>query len=260
MPSTLYIGQVMHQRFFPFEYRFNYGVFSLRVDIDEIESETDSLAILSFDRFNLLSLYRRDFGARSEQSWRSWFEQLLLYYGVHNKFARIELVCMPRCLGYQFNPLAMWYGYDEQGQLIAVVAEVSNTFGQWHHYVLSDQGRPLNEKICAGADKEFHVSPFLNMNCHYRFRLRKPDLNYQLGIYETQNQRPVLNAIQVAKEQDLVNSNLLKAFLKLPFNSFKVIVMIHWWAMKIWFKGGKFHTTPKYLANTQYSHTEMTLC
>lgn len=85
---------------------------------------------------------------------------------------RVELLCYPRVLGYSFNPLAIWYAYDKQGRLMALVAEVSNTFGQWHHYVLK-----LPETFCASthgvikaqAKKIFHVSPFIDMNAHYHF-------------------------------------------------------------------------------------------
>lgn len=260
MSSSLYIGQVMHQRFFPMTYKFKYNIFSIRVDVDAIEQESRNHWLLSLDRFNWISLYRKDYGARSDQSWRSWFTELMQDYGVTKPVARLELVCMPRYLGFTFNPLAMWYGFDEQDQLVAVVAEVSNTFGQWHHYVLTNQGLPLNERISASADKVFHVSPFMNMECRYRFRLHKPDKDYQIGIYETENDQPVLNAVQVGKQQQLTTQNLIKAALKMPFNTLKVMILIHWWALKIWLKGGTFHRTPKHLENIQYSHTEMKRC
>lgn len=260
MSSELYIGQVMHQRFFPMEYKFKYQVFSIKVDVDTIAKEAEELRWFGLNRFNWVSIHQHDYGSRSNQSWRSWFEEMATSYGIEKPIKRIELVCMPRYLGFVFNPLAMWYGYDEQDQLIAVIAEVSNTFGQWHHYVLANNGEPLNSKITATAEKVFHVSPFMNMDCRYRFALQPPGKHYQVGIYETENGKPVLNAIQVGKSQTLTSKNLLNAALKLPLNTLKVIVLIHWWALKIWFKGGKFHKTPKHLEKVQHSHTEMNLC
>lgn len=260
MSSQIYVGQVMHQRFFPMSYQFRYSVFSLKVDVDQIEHEVSRLPWLSLDRFNLVSLHKQDFGARNSTSWRAWFESLVSKYGVAKPINKIELVCMPRYLGFTFNPLAMWYGYDESDQLIAIIAEVSNTFGQWHHYVLTNKGEALDTKVFATAEKVFHVSPFMNMQCEYRFKLQKPSASYQLGIYETENNKPLLNAIQVGKAVDLTSSNLLKVALKLPFNTLKVILMIHWWALKIWLKGGKFHKTPQHLQDIDYSHTEMRLC
>jgi DUF1365 family protein len=260
MSSQIYIGQVMHQRFFPMAYRFQYGVFSLRVDVDSVETDLQSVKGLGFNRFNLVSLYSQDYGARSDKSWRDWFTELMADYGIDEHFERIELVCMPRYLGFSFNPLAMWYGYNKNRELIAVVAEVSNTFGQWHHYVLANAGQPLDDRLTATADKVFHVSPFMNMNCEYRFRFNRPDENYRLAIYETEDSKPLLNAIQVGKAVDLNSKNLIKVAAQLPLNSLKVIFMIHWWALKIWLKGGKFHRTPKHLEDIDYSHTAMKLC
>ena len=260
MSSQLYIGQVMHQRFFPMEYKFKYQVFNLKIDVDEIANEVNSVRWLSLNRFNLVSIHHKDYGSRSEQSWRAWFEEMASNYGITQSIKRIELVCMPRYLGFVFNPLAMWYGYDENNQLIAVIAEVSNTFGQWHHYVLTNAGEPFTSKISATAEKVFHVSPFLNMDCRYKFAIQQPKKTYQVGIYETENGKSVLNAIQVGKAQILNNKNLLSAILKLPFNTLKVMVLIHWWALKIWLKGGKFHKTPRHLQKVKHSHTEMNLC
>ena len=258
--SAIYLGQVMHQRFGKIGYQFRYGVMSLKVDIDQIETEAKSLRWLSLNRFNLYSLHYQDYGARNQQPWRVWADDLLAQYGLPEPAARIELVCFPRFLGVTFNPLAMWFAYNQQGDMIGLVAEVSNTFGQWHHYVLTDQGQPLNDKIYAEADKVFHVSPFIGMQCGYRFRFVKPSQHYQMTIHQTENSEPVLLANQVGKATSLSDRNLLKSALKHPFNTLKVIILIHWWALKIFLKGGKFHKTPKHLEAVDYSHTEMTLC
>lgn len=266
-PSAIYLGSVMHQRFFPVQYRFNYGVMSLRLNVDTLEQEIadGKLQSLSLNRFNLYSIYHKDFGARNGKAWRPWLQELLQQYGVKQKPARIELVCSPRFLGIVFNPLAMWYAYDDDDRLMAVVAEVSNTFGQWHHYVLSNAGQPLTElndrqKVQAKADKVFHVSPFIDMDCEYQFRLQAPDEHLQIGIYQYQKGQKMLVATQAGKALPLTQKALIKAAMAMPFNSLKVLAMIHWWALKIWLKGGKFRTTPKALQKIKYSHTEMRLC
>jgi DUF1365 family protein len=98
------------------------------------------------------------------------------------------------------------------------------------------------------------------MECLYRFVFAAPGKQYQLGIYQLENQQPVLTAVQTGKAFTLNDSTLLKAALTHPFNTLKVIGLIHWWALKIWVKGGKFHKTPASLATLNHSHTEMTLC
>lgn len=261
MPSQIYLGQVMHQRFFPMQYQFRYGVMSLKVNVDDIEDEVKSLKWLSLNGFNLFSLHFKDYGARkSDVSWRDWADSLLSEYGLPEPPTKIELVCFPRFMNMTFNPLAMWYAYNAAGEMIAIIGEVSNTFGQWHHYVLANAGEPLGDKVEADADKVFHVSPFIGMDCRYHFKFTRPADKYQMGIYQTEGNAPVLNSVQVGKAQDLTSSNLLKAAIKHPFNTLKVMIMIHWWALKIWIKGGTFHKTPKQLEKVDYSHTEMTLC
>lgn len=250
----------MHQRFGEVGYQFRYGVMSLRVDIDQIESESKSLRWLSLNTFNLYSLHTKDYGARDHKPWRLWADKLLAEYGLPEPATRIELVCFPRFMGVTFNPLAMWYAYNRHNQLIGLIAEVSNTFNQWHHYVLTANGDDLGDKVHAKADKVFHVSPFIGMACGYQFRFAKPSKTYQMTINQTENGHPLLLATQVGKAHPLSDKHLLKAALKHPFNTLKIIVLIHWWALKIFIKGGKFHKTPKHLAAVDYSHTEMKVC
>jgi len=260
MNSCFYQGEVMHQRFFPMQYRFKYKVLSLRIDVDELEQMDQNLKGFSLNRWNLMSIHTKDYASRDGKPWKQWAKELLAHYGIETEIARLELVCFPRFMGMVFNPLAMWYAYDAENQLLAVIGEVSNTFGHWHHYVLSNKGEPLANKLQAQAQKVFHVSPFINMDCHYRFRLAVPSEHYQLGIYQYQAGEPVLVATQAGKKLALNQKNFNKALLSRPFNTLKVVALIHWWALKIWLKGGRFHTTPKAQMQTPYSHTEMTLC
>lgn len=260
MPSGIYLGEVMHQRLGAIEYRFHYGVMSLRVDVDRIADEARSLRWLALNRFNLYSLYDKDYGARDGRPWRAWVDQLLADYGLPGRASRVELVCFPRFLGIVFNPLTMWYAYDADDRLVGIIGEVSNTFGQWHHYVLTDGGRALAERVSAAADKVFHVSPFLGMDCRYAFRFSPPGERYRIAIQQSEDGRPRLVATQVGRAVALSDRNLLQAAAKHPFNTLKVLTMIHWWALRIWLKGGRFHPTPKALEGVQYSHSEMKLC
>lgn len=264
MPSQGYLCDVMHQRLRPFQYRFNYKVFNLKVDIDCIETESEQLKWLSINRFNLISLFTKDYGARDPAiSWRKWADKLFADYGLPYPADRIELVCSPRMLGVTFNPLAIWYAYNQNNELIGIIGEVSNTFGQWHHYVLTKQGKPLmplQQSLKARANKNFHVSPFISMDAFYQFRFYTPGPHYKLLIKQYEQSQPTLIATQTGKQKPLTNTLLLKATLHFPMNSVKVLILIHWWALKIWVKGGKFHSTPKNLSQTQHSDSEMTLC
>ena len=261
MASCLYFGKVMHRREQPVEYHFEYQTASIKVDIDEFEQESSKHRLLSFNRFNLLSVHTRDHGSRDGTPWRQWLTSLLAEYSLMEP-SKIELVCYPRILGYAFNPLAMWYAYDTEGQLYAVVAEVSNTFGQWHHYVLNishlDQAK--NQTMQSVAEKIFHVSPFIDMQAHYHFKLTAPSERFYTFIQETQNNKVFFYASQDYHFAPLTTQNLLRVAGLAPIKMFKVIALIHWWALKIWLLGGKFHATPTHLKDIRHSHSEMKSC
>ncbi len=260
--SCLYQGEVMHARQQPVEYAFRYGVFSLKADLDQIQTEASKLRWLGFNRFNLVSFHERDYGPRDGSNLRVWVGKFLAEYGIERP-ARVELLSYPRILGYAFNPLVMWYAYDQHNRLTALIAEVSNTFGQWHHYIAKvPPGLVLEpgQTFKAEADKVFHVSPFIDMQARYHFRLQLPTDHYLIHIRETRQDRAFFQASQSGKCLPLHNRNLLKLAGLAPLRMFKVIGLIHWWALKILLKGGKFHRTPKSLEAIRYSHSEMKLC
>lgn len=265
MSSCLYVSEVMHQRKRPFTYRFRYPALHCKIDIDRFEQEAAQLKKCSFNRFNWVSLHTKDFGARDPHiGWRQWIENLLTQYGHPQSPERVELVCAPRILGVIFNPLATWYAYNDRDQLTAIIGEVSNTFGQYHHYVLTRQGHPLSDAaagrhptIHAQAPKVFHVSPFLSMDCRYRFRFQAPGAYHKLGIYQSENQQPTLIATQVSKAWALTDAHLNQMLRRFGIDTLRTLWRIHLWAFKIWRRGGRFHRTPKALIKVPYSHSAM---
>ncbi len=231
----------MHQRMMPMQYRFDYRVFGLLIDIDQIEQEVASLKWISMNRFNLLGLNSHDHGARDGTEWRSWVESTL--NGIcSEKIGTIRLMCFPKILGYNFNPLSVWYCENSQGHTIAIISEVRNTFGSQYHYIHHNHGAALSWPVECEADKRFHVSPFINMHQQYHFRFTQPSDHFSVLINEYQDDQLHLIASQTAKTEDLTNKGLLRAFFMMPMMSLKIITMIHWHALKIWLRGGKFHS------------------
>ncbi len=241
MASKLFFGHVMHQRMMPMAYRFNYRVFGLLIDIDLIEQEAAALKWLSVDRFNLLSVRTQDHGPRDGSAWRPWVESTLADAGIDDA-VRIRLSCFPRVLGYGFNPIAVWYCDNSQGETIAIISEVSNTFGGVYHYVHHSKGNSLQWPVECIADKRFHVSPFIGMNQQYHFKFSQSKSSLGVLINEYQNGQLHLIASQNTTLTELNNRHLLKAFFMMPMMSFKIMFMIHWQALKIWLRGGKFHS------------------
>ncbi|KPK56713.1 MAG: hypothetical protein AMS22_00155 [Thiotrichales bacterium SG8_50] len=242
--AKIYFTDVMHRRMFPVRYRFVYRVFSLLLDIDRLEEDTRALRLLSYNRFNLLSFMDKDHGARDGSALRPWVEEALRQHGVALRGGRILLLCFPRVLGYGFNPLSIYYCYGADGSLRAVLCEVKNTFGEQHGYLLHGGGKALPWPLRDRARKCFHVSPFISMDAEYRFRLSEPGQRLSVGIREFQQGRLMLVATQTGNGVPMTDAALMRAFLRYPLMTLKVIVMIHWQALKIWLKGGRFHRQP----------------
>lgn len=241
---SLYACNVMHRRYFPQNYRFDYKVFSFLIDIDEIQ-HSNANPLFSINRFNLYSIYTKDHGSRDGMSWRKWIDSILDQQNLGNAKHQVKLLCFPRILGYGFNPLSLWYCFGEDGLLYAVVCEVSNTFGEHYHYVLHNDGHPYKGSVKGHKQKCFHVSPFISMDAEYRFTIDAPDEELLIVINEYQDNALMLTATQTGNQQEITTPHLLGQFFRLPLMTFKIMWLIHWQALKIWLRGGVFHKKPK---------------
>ncbi len=237
--SRLYAGQVFHHRRRPKAHRLRYRVFSLLLDLDEIDQLDRELWLFSHDRFNLFSFHDADFGDRSGKSLTAQIAAHLAAAGVHQVPDRILLSCYPRVLGHAFNPLSLFYCLDERGQCFAIVHEVHNTFGERHCYVLPvdlQSGR-TPQWINQSADKELFVSPFAQMDMHYEFRLNLPEERQVVVIRACDEQGLLITASYVAHQRSLTARRLLRYFLVYPLLGAKVVAGIHWEAFILWCKG-----------------------
>lgn len=250
MRSAIYRGTVMHARLQPVQHRFRYRVFSLLIDLDELPEIDKRLRWLSHNRFNLMSLCDRDHGdaggagAATGKGLRAWAEDTLVAHGLTPPAGRIELLCFPRLLGYVFNPLSVWLCYDTAGRLAAVIYEVHNTFGGRHAYALPVTAGQENGAIAQRCGKDFYVSPFIPMEAQYSFRLRPPADAFSLTIRERGDAGEILRASLSGRRRPLTDRELLSAFAAHPLMTVKVIVAIHWHALRLWRKGAKFHPKP----------------
>ncbi len=246
-PGFLYPATVMHRRRIAPLYRFVYRVFYLLVDVDRLGELDRSLRWLSLDRFNLLSLRTRDYGG--SQGLRGWAESVLATQGIALDGGRIRLLTMPRVLGHAFNPINLWYCDGRDGALRAVIAEVNNTFGEKHCYVLASDGAALPYGQVIEKDKRFHVSPFLDRRSRYRFILGQPDDRLRVAIHEVDvsasgEARPILDATLSGHRQALNNRAVLGQVLRMPWMTLKVVAAIHWQALKIWTRGARLFRKP----------------
>lgn len=243
--AAIYRGSVMHSRLRPMRNRFEYRVFSLLVDVDELPALTRRLRWLSHNRFNLMSLHDRDHGdARPGESLRAWAERTLCAAGIEPPHGPIELLCFPRLLGYVFNPLSLWFCRDPAGRLMAVIYEVHNTFGGRHAYALPVVAGQDERALQQRCGKELYVSPFIPMQAQYSFRLKSPREAFALLIRERGEEGEILRATLSGRRRPLTDSELLKAFAAHPLMTLKVIAAIHWHALRLWLKGARYHPDP----------------
>lgn len=244
-PHRLYLTQVMHRRLFPVRYRFVYRVFSLLLDLDALDTLGHSGSRwLSIGRFNLLSFHPADHGPRDGSPLRPWLDRLLGDHGIDLAGGPVKLLCFPRVLGVGFNPLSLWYCFHPDGGLRVVLAEVNNTFGEHHFYLLGRDRAPGDQPLRDAANKCFHVSPLIGMDAQYRFRLAVPDERLSVLIREYQDGRLMLVASQTGQGVPLNDRTLLRAWLRTPLATLKVVAAIHWQALKIWLRGAPFFPKP----------------
>ena len=235
--SCIYNGNVIHKRFKPKEHFFKYKVFSLFIDLSELNELNDELNFFSFNKFNLISFYEKDHGERDGSSLVDWVKKNLSSKKINTDNIKIKLLCYPRIFGYVFNPLSVFFVYDNNDNLISILYEVKNTFGEQHTYIFKVENDNLLQHNC---EKKFHVSPFIEMNCNYFFRILKPSEKISVVIDQYQLDEKILFASQDGKRVDFNSKELLKSYIKHPLMTFKIISAIHFEAFKLWLKGIKF--------------------
>ncbi|GGO79744.1 DUF1365 domain-containing protein [Marinobacterium nitratireducens] len=240
--SALYVGRVMHHRLKPRQHRFRYRVFSLLLDLDELDALHRRLRLFSHNRFNLFSFHDRDYGDGSGRL-KTCIEARLTAAGVDLAGGRIRLLCYPRLLGYVFNPLSVYYCEDRTGALRAILCEVSNTFGQRHSYLLPVSSDPSAAR--PSVDKCFYVSPFMPMDCRYAFRMPVPGERIGVHIDQRQAGERLFVASFSGRRAALTDTGLLKTWLTHPLMTLKVIAGIHWEALRLWLKGLKLQPRPE---------------
>ncbi len=235
--SCIYSGFVTHRRFKPKRHFFSYKTFSLLIDLNEIENLGKKINFFSYNKFNILSFYDKDHGPRDGNSLIPWVKSTLTDAKINIGSGTVKLLCYPRIFGYAFNPLSIFYCYDENSELKAILYEVKNTFNEQHTYVFSAPSS--SNLILHKCEKKFYVSPFMEMKTFYNFRLLNPGKILNVFIKQGDSQGTLLTACQVGKKIEMSSRNLLFQFLKHPLMSFKVILAIHFEALRLWVKGVK---------------------
>lgn len=235
-------GHTWHGRRGGIENKFRYGVDYVLLDAEAVP---DAPRLFARNRAAFASLHDSDHGgAPGQGTGAAWVRRVLAERQLPAP-ARIELLAQPRILGHVFNPVSFWICRDDQGDLRMVIAEVSNTFGDRHSYLCyHDDLAPITATDKLVARKVFHVSPFQKIEGTYLFRF---DLRAdRIGIWiELDTPSGGVLATLVGARAPLSNRGLLGAMLRRPFGSRRVLALIHWQALKLWWKGARYRSRPE---------------
>jgi DUF1365 family protein len=240
----IYTGSVSHRRKLPFEHRLRYRNYSLLVDIDALDRLAAETRLLSHNRWNLFSIHDRDYGPRDGSPLRAWIDSQLRTAGIDLGGGEVHLLAFPRILGYTFNPLTIWFCYHRDGSLRAILYEIHNTFGHSHSHLIpiaADSAEPLRH----GFAKVLHVSPFFDRDGSYSFTVRPPRNRFSVSIDYRVDNESMLTATMVGDHRPLAAGSLLRVFFTHPLLTMKVTFGIHWNALKVLLKGGRYRTVPE---------------
>jgi DUF1365 family protein len=236
LQSSLYQARIFHRRRRPKQHKLKYGAFYLLLDLDELDRMHRKLKWFSYNSFNIFSFHDRDHGPGTNEPLRPWIEHHLNEADIDLEGGSIQVLCLPRILGYVFNPISVYYCYHRDGQMQAVLYEVSNTFGERHSYLFNVQ-ETTSGLLQHSCDKRLFVSPFIEVTGCYEFSIRKPGSELYLHIRQTDDEGPLLDAWVNGTKNHISDRNLLLCLLRYPLLTLKVIGGIHWEALKIWLKG-----------------------
>lgn len=235
--SGVYFGEVVHQRMRPRKHRLRYKVFSLLLDLDDLEPISERSIMFGFNRPAFFSVHDADHG--DGQDIRRWVERQLMASGLGESSHQILMLTYPRILGDVFNPLTVFFCYKPDGNLGAVIHEVHNTFKVRHAYTLPVTAGG-KEIVRQRSRKEFYVSPFIPMDCSYDFRIQPPGDVVRVVIREEDHEGLLLAAAFSGDRRPLTDVNLLKAAFKYPLMTLKVVIGIHWEAVRLFLKGAPY--------------------
>lgn len=242
MNSRLYSGLLRHTRTYAVEHRFDYSLHLYLLDLDEMEMLQRDSIWFGYNRLRPLSLYDRDYLYSGDTGLRQKVQRALQENGEGRPAARIMLVTALRQFNYVFNPVSFFYCFDGEDRVFCVLAQVSNTFGETHLYVL----RPEAEGQYFHTDKVFHVSPFFPRTGRYHFQLGLPGEELSLKIIYHLENRPALEASFTGTASPLSRQVFARTVLLHPLRAAMTFPRILWQAARLFLaKKLKVYTKPE---------------
>ncbi len=234
MKSLIYQGEVSHARLTPVAHSFCYPVYFYAFELDELPELARINPLFGYNQLRPVAIHDKDYLQPGERPLRDKLDQFLREAGISAAVAKVVLVTAARYFNYVFNPISFFYCYDAAGQLICVLAQVNNTFGEMHVYLLSSPaGEAVADRLVYTSDKQFHVSPFFSRDGRYEFQVTEPDQQLDNQIHYHQAEQLALIARMQGQAEPLTTRSLLKTILKHPLSASLTMPRILWQAAKL---------------------------
>lgn len=234
-------GHTFHGRKGAVQNQFRYAIDYLVMDAD---AKLETPALFSRNGRNVTSLLDRDHGGAPGQGrGADWVRDVLRNHQLPDA-ARILLMAQPRVLGHVFNPVSFWLCYNQDQELIVVIAEVTNTFGDRHSYLCHHLDlHAIGPEDRLSASKLMHVSPFQPVEGGYEFvfDIRADSIGIRIDYSRGEGG---LIATLTGRRAPLSNRSILRMLWRRPLGSRRVLGLIHWQAVKLWWKGATFRSQP----------------
>lgn len=234
MNSCLYECTVMHRRLAPKKHEFVYRIFLFLFDLDELPEIERRVPFFSVNTPNLYSLCDEDYFQFHSRGIRQNLETFLATQNLPLRPARIQLLTLPRLLGYTFNPVSVFFCFDENDRPLTSVIQVGNTFGELKPYLVPCD--PAGTGFHVRAPKNYYVSPFSELDLEFDFRFDPPGRRLRLAIDDYRGGERVLVSTVTGAREELTAANLARFSIRYPLVTLKVIFLIHWEALRLWLK------------------------
>ncbi len=244
--SSLYFGEVRHQRRSPKKHAFCYRVFMVHLFIDEIKEVFKKNPFWSINRLNLSTFLRKDYHNPKEEDLSKAVRKTMSEQLGYPVTGPVSVITHLRTFGYCFNPVTFYYCWDKKkNKPHSLMAEITNT--PWHEryakcFKLSEEEPDFSiHKFI----KEFHVSPFIGMGIDYDWRFQGPGKKFKVDMILKQKNELFFTAHLNLLRKPISTLNMYWALIRFPFLTFRITFGIYWHALLLKLKGCKFYPHPK---------------
>ena len=234
LQSNLYEGEITHARTKPVKHNFSFPIYTFVLDLDELELLDEQIRFFGYNRGSVFTLYDSDYLGSGQGSIKEKLKNWLTKFGYEEKYTTVKMITTLRVFKHTFNPVIFYYCLDSEDNIVYHVAEVHNTFGEGHLYILKN-----GKKSKVGTEylvpKEFHVSPFNKVEGDYNFHFSRLKEKLDVRINVSKNNKNFFYARISGNAQKITRYKLVKLIMKYPLRTLLVIPKILAEAAKLYY-------------------------